>query len=74
MDELRARGLEVVIPPNENAKAPRQYDAWRYRERHLIECFIGTIKHFRRVCSRFDKLARRYLGFLPLTSTLFWLR
>lgn len=74
VDELLARGIEVVIPPNKNAKAPRKYDAWRYRERHLIECFIGKIKHFRRVFSRFDKLARRYLGFLQLTSTLIWLR
>jgi transposase len=74
VDELHARGIEVVIPPNKNAKEPREYDDWRYRERHLIECFIGKIKHFRRVFSRFDKLARRYLGFLQLTSTLIWLR
>ena len=74
VDELLARGIEVVIPPNKNAKEPRKYDDWRYRERHLIECFIGKIKHFRRVFSRFDKLARRYLGFLQLTSTLIWLR
>ena len=43
-------------------------------ERHLIECFIGKIKHFRRVFSRFDKLARRYLGFVHLASALIWLR
>jgi len=29
VDELRARGIEVVIPPNKNAKQPRQYDEWR---------------------------------------------
>jgi transposase len=40
--ELRTRGIEVVIPPSPNAKEPREYDAWRYRERHLIECFIGN--------------------------------
>jgi transposase len=74
VDALQARGIEVVIPPRRNAIEPRDYDAWRYRERHLIECFIGKIKHFRRVFSRFDKLARRYLGFLQLTSTLIWLR
>ena len=59
IDELIANRIEVVIPPKANAKAPREYDTWRYRERHLIECFIGKIKHFRRVFSRFDKLARR---------------
>ena len=74
VDELTANGTEPVIPPRQNAKAPREYDVWRYRERHLIECFIGKIKHFRRVFSRFDKLARRYLGFLQLASVLIWLR
>jgi transposase len=74
VDELLARGIVVVIPPNKNAKEPRAYDEWRYRERHLIECFIGKIKHFRRIFSRFDKLARRYLGFLQFVSSLIWLR
>ncbi len=64
LEAIRASGAEAVIPPKKNAYAPRHYDAWRYRERHLIECFIGKIKHFRRVFSRFDKLAKRYLGFL----------
>ena len=74
VDALLASGIEVVMPPNKNAKDPRQYDAWRYRERHLIECFIGKIKHFRRIFSRFDKLAVRYLGFLHFVSALIWLR
>ena len=74
LEDIRATGAEAVIPPKNNAKAPPAYDAWRYRERHLIECFIGKIKHFRRVFSRFDKLARRYLGFLHFVSVLIWLR
>lgn len=74
LDEILASGAEPVIPPKKNAKEPHEYDDWRYRERHLIECFIGKIKHFRRIFSRFDKLARRYLGFLHLTSTPIWLR
>ena len=74
MDEILASGAQAVIPPKKNAKEPHEYDAWRYRERHLIECFIGKIKHFRRVFSRFDKLAQRYLGFVQFVSTLIWLR
>jgi transposase len=68
------QGAEVVIPPHQSAKQPRAYDRWWYRERHLVECFINKIKHFRRVFSRFDKLARRYLGFVQFTSVLVWLR
>ena len=73
-DWITAKGIQPVIPPHQRAKATREYDKWLYRERHLVECFINKIKHFRRVFSRFDKLARRYLGFLHFVSSLIWLR
>lgn len=73
-DQIVADGMEAVIPPKRNAKQPHEYDAWLYRERHLVECFIGKLKQFRRVFSRFDKLAHRYLGFVHLASVLIWLR
>ena len=74
LEQIAASGAAAVIPPRKNAKDPHEYDVWRYRERHLVECFIGKIKHFRRVFSRFDKLASRYLGFLQVVSVLIWLR
>jgi transposase len=67
-------GAEPVIPPHLSSKQPRPYDTWLYRERHLVECFINKIKHFRRIFSRFDKLASRYLSFLHFVSMLIWLR
>ena len=63
-----------VIPPHQRAKEGRAYDRWLYRERHLVECFINKLKHFRRIFSRFEKLASRYLGFLHFVSALIWLR
>jgi transposase len=69
-----AQGAIPVIPARKNRKQPRAYDEWRYRERALIECFMNKIKHFRRLFSRFDKLDRRFLGFLHLAGTLIWLR
>lgn len=71
---LLLQNTEPVIPPHQRAIEKRDYDKWVYRERHLVECFINKIKHFRRVFSRFDKLARRYLGFLQFVSVLIWLR
>lgn len=67
-------GAIPVIPSRKNRKIPRDYDAWRYRERALVECFFNKIKHFRHIFSRFDKLASRFLGFLHLAGTLIWLR
>lgn len=76
-DWVLAQEMEPVIPPHQRAKgekANRPYDKWLYRERHLVECFINKIKHFRRIFSRFEKLAGRYLGFLQFVSSLIWLR
>ncbi len=55
-------------------KCKRDYDTWLYRERHLIECCINKLKHFRRIFSRFDKLDRSYLGFVHFVCALLWLR
>ena len=71
---LLKTGAEVVIPPRKNRKESRDYDKHWYKERHLAECFINKIKHYRRIFSRFEKLARRYLGFLSFVGTLIWLR
>lgn len=65
---------EAVIPPKSNRLEPHDYDKDAYKERHLIECFINKIKHFRRVFTRFDKYAKRYLDFLAFAATLIWLR
>ena len=67
-------GAEPVIPPKRNRKEQCEYDQELYKERHLIECFIGKLKHYRRCFSRFDKLARNYLSFLHFASALIWLR
>jgi len=68
------RGAVPVIPPRSNLKTPRDYDQYLYRERHLVECFINKVKHYRHIFSRFDKLASRYLGFLSFVGALIWLR
>ncbi len=67
-------GAVAVIPPRSNRKTPRDYDRHLYKERHLVECFINKIKHYRHIFSRFDKLASRYFGFFSFVGTLIWLR
>ncbi len=72
--KVESNGMQVVIPPRSNRKEQREYDKHLYKERHLVECFIGKIKHYRRIFSRFDKLSKNYLGFLSFVSTLIWIR
>jgi transposase len=52
----------------------RPCDYAAYKERHLVECFIGKLKHFRRVSSRYDKYATRFLAFVHFASMVIWLR
>jgi transposase len=71
---LAEKAAEAVIPPRSNRKQTRDYDRHLYKERHLVECFINKIKHYRHIFARFDKLDQRYLGFLSFAATLIWLR
>jgi transposase len=71
---IRKRNAEAVIPSKINRLIEHEIDTDLYKERHLIECCIGKLKHFRRVFSRFDKLAKNYLSFVQFASTIVWLR
>jgi transposase len=74
IDCIQAKECTTVIPPKKNRKTQRLYDEHVYKERHLIECFFGKIKHFRRIFSRFDKAASTFLAFLSFVGALIWLR
>ena len=71
---LNEKAIEPVIPPRSNRINPRDCDWFAYKERHLIECFFNKIKHYRRISSRYEKLARNYMGFIRFVSALIWLR
>ena len=74
IEAVEAKGMQAVIPPRANRLEQREYDKHLYKERHLVECFINKIKHYRRVFSRFEKLSKNYLGFLSFVSALIWLQ
>ena len=59
-----SRGASYTIPPKSNTKNPWSCDWWVYKERHLVECFFNKIKHYRRVATRYDKLASSFLAFV----------
>jgi len=74
IQQIESQQCISVIPPRSNRKVQREVDYTLYKERHLIECFFSKIKHFRRIFSRFDKMAIAYMGFLAFASTVIWLR
>lgn len=58
---LREDGAGPVIPGRRNRKRAIFYDKDCYRSRHLIENVFCRPKDFRRIATRYDKLAANFL-------------
>ena len=72
---LRQAGTVPVIPGRSSRKRKVRYDRERYKGRHLIENAFYRLKDFRRVATRYDKLAANFLsGVAFATALAFWLR
>ena len=74
LDLVRASGGEAHIPTCRDRKVQRSVDPALYRQRNLIERFFCKLKHFRRLATRFDKLARNFLSALALALARLWTR
>ena len=74
LDLIAARGGRGHIPTQRDRKVQRSVDPSLYRKRNLVERFFNKLKHFRRIATRFDKLARNYLAALALASIRLWIR
>lgn len=66
---LVERGAEAVIPSTASRKAPIPYDVDAYRDRNRVERMWCRLKDFRRVATRYDKLARNFLSAVLLAAT-----
>lgn len=70
MDAIAATGAKPVVPRRTTTASWRSFNAKLYKDRNLIERFFSKIKHFRRIATRYDKLARNYAGFLNLVAAI----
>ena len=68
--EIHARDAIAVIRPRRNRLEDRPYDEEVYKLRNIIERFFHRLKQFRRVATRYDKYASRYLGFVYFAAIL----
>ena len=62
---LADHNADFCIPPKQNETDPWLCDRRLYKERRLAETCFLKLKKFR-AATRFDKLARRFLGFVHL--------
>ena len=71
---IDGQGAWANIPPKSNRKDPICFSPHLYKARNLVERFFNKIKHFRRIATRYDKLAANYMAMIKLASIRVWLR
>ena len=69
---LAEQGTEAVIPSIARRKPLIPHDRVAYRQRNLIERMFGRLKDFRRIATRYDKLARNFLAGVVLAALIIW--
>jgi transposase len=69
---LIERGTLPVIPNNPTRKRPHPFDRPLYRERNLIERMFCRLKDWRRIATRYDKLAAVFAASVHLAAIVTW--
>lgn len=69
---LEDRGTKPVIPNRSNRKQPFSFNKRLYNERRRIENAFRRLKDFRRIATRYDRLARNFLASVCLAAVLVW--
>ena len=67
---LKRRRIRAVIPSLATRTFPFPLDRRAYRRRNLIERLWCRLKNWRRIATRYDRLARNYLAGLALVSVV----
>ncbi len=74
VERIRSRGAQAHIPTQKDRKVQRSVDRTIYRQRNFVERYFNKIKHFRRVATRYEKLAVTFLSAVALASARLWTR
>ena len=62
------------MPSKSKRRVKHAFGRHHYRNRNVIERFFARIKQFRRVATRYDKLASRFMSFVLLAASMLWLK
>lgn len=70
IEEVQARDAQVVIEPHKRRSSVPKIDRAKYVWRHLIENFFCTLKEFKRIAMRSDKLDRTFEAIICLAASV----
>ena len=73
VDAIQCMGAEAVIPSKKNRLHPRTLDRHLYKAHNMVERFFLKLKQYRRIATRYERLARNYQAMLSLVSAVIWL-
>ncbi|MEO6870923.1 MAG: IS5 family transposase [Chthoniobacterales bacterium] len=73
-EQLASDGIEPVIPPLPARSVKPPFDRELYRQHNRIERFFNKLKQFRRLATRYDKLARTFLAAVHLVAAFLILK
>jgi transposase len=72
--KVEGKGAMPNIPPKANRRWKNCFSPFLYRDRNAIERMFCRLKDFRRIATRYDKLARNFLAAVCLAATVsYWL-
>ncbi len=69
---LKKGGTKPVIPNKRNRKQPFSFSKKAYKDRHLIENAFCHLKDFRRIATRYDRLAVNFAASIYLVGAVVW--
>lgn len=69
---LSERGTTPVIPNNPTRKRFHPFDKQAYRSRNLVERMFCRLKDWRRVATRYDKLALTFQNTVIIAAAIIW--
>jgi transposase len=69
---LIERGTQPVIPNNPTRKHLYPFDPQAYKLRNLIERMFCRLKDWRRIATRYDKLATNFAAAVTLAAIVIW--
>ncbi len=73
-EQIRERGALANIPPKVNRNEKLCFSPFLYRGRNAIERMFCRLKDFRRIATRYDRIAANFLAAVCLAATVsYWL-
>jgi transposase len=70
---LKTNGVKAVIPSKSNRKKQIRLDKETYKKRNVVERCFCRLKDWRRIATRYDKLAQNFFSALCFVATVaYW--